>query len=77
MVVAATVQDSGKKTLLSLASLVSVVVFLLILFGVMPNMLAGVRVELILYAVLGAMIWWATRSSDQQSSPQREVTYAR
>ena len=77
MVVAATVQDSGKKTLLSLASLVSVVVFLLILFGVMPNMLAGVRVELILYAVLGALIWWATRSSDQQSSPQREVTYAR
>lgn len=56
LIVAAVLNSSVKRQLLSIASMVSVTLFLLSLFNIIPNMLAGYRIELYMYAVLGAML---------------------
>lgn len=58
VVVATTLQDATKRQLLCAVSLLSTLIYLPVMLGFLPNRLAGVQVELYLYAVnIGLMVW--------------------
>lgn len=59
IVVAATVACPKKRLSLIIVSVVAVVVFIPKLFGLMPEQLGGIKLELYLYAIIGAVMLWA------------------
>lgn len=59
VVVAATLGNQAKRQVLSIASVVSVLIYLPVLLQFVPNTLAGLRVELWLYLVNIILLIWA------------------
>ena len=58
VVVAATLNDHTRRTVLVIASIISVLIYVPALLEFIPKTVAGVRIELYLYAVdIGLLLW--------------------